>query len=57
MTQNTYKEGDTVKCILYSGEWTLAWYKEKEHTCAIQNSTRRLIVNVKTLIPLKKNAK
>jgi len=44
-----FKEGDKVNCILYSGEWTLVWYKEGDQTCAIQNKTRRYIVKVASL--------
>jgi hypothetical protein len=43
------KQGDKVKCTTHPGEWTLAWYKEGDHTCAIQNDKYRYIVKVATL--------
>ena len=46
---NNMKEGDKVKCTTHPGEWTLVWYKEGDHTCAIQNDKYRYIVKVATL--------
>ena len=43
------KQGDKVKCTTHPGEWTLVWYKEGDHTCAIQNDKYRYIVKVATL--------
>lgn len=43
------KEGDKVTCTTHPGEWTLVWYKEGDHTCAIQNDKYRYIVKVTTL--------
>jgi hypothetical protein len=47
------KQGDKVKCISYSGVWTLVWYKEGDTTCAIQNETRRYVVKTSTLTLIK----
>ena len=47
------KQGDKVKCISYSGVWTLVWYKEGDTTCAIQNEKYRCIVKVQSLTVLK----
>ena len=44
-----FKLGDKVTCISYPGTWTLVWYKEGDHTCAIQNEKYRYIVKVATL--------
>lgn len=46
---NMLKQGDKVTCTTHPGEWTLAWYKEGDHTCAIQNDKYRYIVKVATL--------
>ena len=43
------KQGDKVKCLLYSGVWILVWYKEGDTTCAIQNEKYRYIVKTNTL--------
>ena len=43
------KQGDKVVCTTHPGEWTLVWYKEGDHTCAIQNEKYRYIVKVATL--------
>jgi hypothetical protein len=47
------KQGDKVKCISYSGIWTLVWYKEGDTTCAIQNEKYRYIVKTSTLTLIK----
>ncbi len=47
------KEGDKVTCMTHPGEWTLVWYKEGDHTCAIQNDKYRYIVKVSTLKKVK----
>ena len=47
------KLGDKVKCTTHPGEWTLVWYKEGDHTCAIQNDKYRYIVKVATLTKIK----
>jgi len=44
-----FKLGDKVTCTTHPGEWTLVWYKEGDHTCAIQNDKYRYIVKVATL--------
>ena len=47
------KLGDKVTCTTHPGEWTLVWYKEGDHTCAIQNDKYRYIVKVATLTLVK----
>jgi hypothetical protein len=48
-----FKEGDKVKSYSHDGEWTLVWYREGDHTCAIQNDKYRYIVKVSSLTLVK----
>jgi hypothetical protein len=47
-----FKLGDKVLCNSYPGEWELVWYKEGDHTCAIQNDKYRYIVKVALIKPV-----